>query len=174
MWGNHKGNLNEEYAGSLCYPWNFLWIDNYFKSIFLKEWRFCLMLFVESWRNCLSFSWWSWSRNKQLSKVFFVHTILSSIIWRLLDKWWDVALKRSLQLDLDSKNPVVHVKKSYNCPNMYCLGTAKHLPSQAMNLQGFLTFANRREGNVISRRGWMMAVTTVKNYLFLLLINKEL
>ena len=83
-------------------------------------------------------------------------------------------MKRSLQLDLDSKNPVVHVKKSYNCPNMYCLGTAKHLPSQAMNLQIFLTFENRREGNVISRRGRMMAVTTAKNYFFLLLINKEL
>lgn len=105
---------------------------------------------------------------------FFVHTILSSIIWRLLDKLWDVALTRSLQLDLDSKNPVVHVKKSYNCPNLYCLGAAKHLPSQAMNLQVFLTFANRREGNVISRGGQMMAVTIVKNYFFLLLINKEL
>ena len=57
---------------------------------------------------------------------------------------------------------------------MFCLGAAKHLPSQAMNLHVFLNFENRREGNGISRGGRMMAVTIIKNYFFLLLISKEL
>ena len=57
---------------------------------------------------------------------------------------------------------------------MYCLGAAKHLPSQAMNLHVFLNFENRREGNGIPRGGRVMAVTIIKNYFFLLLISKEL